>query len=88
MLPDVLALAAAIKGLAFFTRKTRTALWCAFQMTVLKASAGALVKKEEVERALQELCPVTCSLPAKSLVEQEDKENKKENPNEPQPAIQ
>uniref|UniRef100_A0ABM5GML0 Uncharacterized protein isoform X1 n=2 Tax=Pogona vitticeps TaxID=103695 RepID=A0ABM5GML0_9SAUR len=84
---DVLALAAAIKDLAFFTRKTRTALWCAFQMTLPKTSAGILVKKEEVEKALQGLCPVDCSFRVKILAEQEDKENQRENPNEPQPVI-
>ncbi|XP_053119654.1 meiosis-specific coiled-coil domain-containing protein MEIOC-like isoform X2 [Hemicordylus capensis] len=72
---DVLALAAAIKDLAMSTRKTRTALWCALQMILPKTSAGVLVKKEDVEKALQELCPV----------EHEDKENEREsameNPN-------
>ncbi|NXT77384.1 MEIOC protein, partial [Zapornia atra] len=33
---DVLALAAAIRGLAASTRKARTALWCALQMTLPK----------------------------------------------------
>ncbi|KAJ7322095.1 hypothetical protein JRQ81_018382 [Phrynocephalus forsythii] len=82
---DVLALAAAVKDLAFFTRKTRTALWCSFQMTL--PTASALVKEEEVQRALQELCPVRSSLPGKTRGEQEDKENKKENPNEPRTVV-
>ncbi|XP_068094627.1 uncharacterized protein [Hyperolius riggenbachi] len=54
---DVLALAAAMKELAISTRKGRTALWCALQMTLSKSSSGITVKPEELERALQELCP-------------------------------
>ncbi|CAI5789190.1 Uncharacterized protein PODLI_1B004407 [Podarcis lilfordi] len=83
---DVLALAVAIKDLAFFTRKTRTALWCALQMTLSKTSVSTPAKKEEVERALQELCPVIGSLQVKDIVEHEDKENKRENL--PQQVIQ
>ncbi|NXJ71732.1 MEIOC protein, partial [Rostratula benghalensis] len=37
---DVLALAAAIRDLAASTRRARTALWCAFQMTLPKASSS------------------------------------------------
>ncbi|NXU53005.1 MEIOC protein, partial [Turnix velox] len=37
---DVLALAAAIRDLASSTRKARTALWCALQMTLPKTSSS------------------------------------------------
>ncbi|XP_061442819.1 meiosis-specific coiled-coil domain-containing protein MEIOC-like isoform X2 [Rhineura floridana] len=84
---DVLALAAAIKDLAFFTRKARTALWCALQMTLAKTSVNAPVKKEEVERALQELCPVNGNSQVKTSMEHEDKENKRENHEQPQQVI-
>ncbi|XP_023671451.2 meiosis-specific coiled-coil domain-containing protein MEIOC-like [Paramormyrops kingsleyae] len=50
---DVLALASAIKDLAVLTRKARTALWCALQMTLPKSAAGT---PAELDRALQELC--------------------------------
>ncbi|XP_058878967.1 meiosis-specific coiled-coil domain-containing protein MEIOC-like isoform X2 [Acipenser ruthenus] len=53
---DVLALAAAIKEQAIFTRKARTALWCALQMTLPKNSTGATAQQAELEKALQELC--------------------------------
>ncbi|XP_043944903.1 meiosis-specific coiled-coil domain-containing protein MEIOC-like [Protopterus annectens] len=56
---DVLALAAAIKELSVSTRKARTALWCALQMTLPKTSFSYLAKPEDVEKALQELCPGT-----------------------------
>lgn len=36
----VLALAAALRALCLATRKVRTVLWCAFQMTLPKPSAG------------------------------------------------
>ncbi|XP_030362615.1 meiosis-specific coiled-coil domain-containing protein MEIOC-like isoform X2 [Strigops habroptila] len=58
---DVLALAAAIRELAASTRKARTALWCALQMTLPKNSSSSPVKPEVVERALQELCPPNTS---------------------------
>ncbi|XP_036594499.1 meiosis-specific coiled-coil domain-containing protein MEIOC-like [Trichosurus vulpecula] len=54
---DVLALALVIKELASATRKTRTALWCALQMTLPKTCFSLPVKQEEIERMLQELCP-------------------------------
>nr|XP_033787690.1 meiosis-specific coiled-coil domain-containing protein MEIOC-like isoform X2 [Geotrypetes seraphini]XP_033787691.1 meiosis-specific coiled-coil domain-containing protein MEIOC-like isoform X2 [Geotrypetes seraphini] len=54
---DVLALAAAIKELAAATRKARTALWCAFQMTLPETSLSSQAKQEDLVRALQELCP-------------------------------
>ncbi|XP_053569741.1 meiosis-specific coiled-coil domain-containing protein MEIOC isoform X2 [Bombina bombina] len=54
---DVLGLAAAIKEMVCSTRKARTALWCALQMTLAKSSSGTAAKKEDVERALQELFP-------------------------------
>lgn len=50
---DVLALASAIKDLVVLTRKARTALWCALQMTLPKSAAGT---PAELDRALQELC--------------------------------
>uniref|UniRef100_A0A663M4A6 Meiosis specific with coiled-coil domain n=3 Tax=Athene cunicularia TaxID=194338 RepID=A0A663M4A6_ATHCN len=58
---DVLALAVAIRELAASTRKARTALWCALQMTLPKYSSSSPVKQEVVERALQELCPPNTS---------------------------
>ncbi|XP_072269113.1 uncharacterized protein [Pyxicephalus adspersus] len=54
---DVLALAAAMKEMVSTTRKARTALWCALQITLSKCSSGITVKPEDLERALQELCP-------------------------------
>ncbi|KAE8595460.1 hypothetical protein XENTR_v10015757 [Xenopus tropicalis] len=54
---DVLALAAAIKEMVASTRKARTALWCALQMTLAKSPSGVAARQEDVERALQELCP-------------------------------
>ncbi|XP_077123900.1 uncharacterized protein LOC143781275 isoform X2 [Ranitomeya variabilis] len=54
---DVLALAAAIKEMVLSTRRARTALWCSLQMTLSKSSSGVTVKQEDIERALQELCP-------------------------------
>ncbi|KAG5842163.1 hypothetical protein ANANG_G00174730 [Anguilla anguilla] len=53
---DVLALAAAIKELATLTRKARTALWCALQMTLPKGALGTGARHAELERALLELC--------------------------------
>ncbi|KAM6314657.1 uncharacterized protein AAHN32_000459 [Aegotheles albertisi] len=80
---DVLALAAAIRELAASTRKARTALWCALQMTLPKTSTSGPVKQEAVERALQELCPPNTSTQEKSSVEHENKGSKKEKPEEP-----
>lgn len=54
---DVLALAAAMKEMVSTTRKARTALWCALQITLSKCPSGITVKPEDLERALQELCP-------------------------------
>ncbi|XP_027301525.2 meiosis-specific coiled-coil domain-containing protein MEIOC isoform X1 [Anas platyrhynchos] len=48
---DVFALALAIKEMSVATRKARTTLWCALQMTLPKPSAGQLV----TEKALQEI---------------------------------
>ncbi|XP_053916036.1 meiosis-specific coiled-coil domain-containing protein MEIOC isoform X2 [Cuculus canorus] len=79
----VLALAAAVRELAASTRKARTALWCALQMTLPKTSPGSPVKQEAVERALQELCPPHTSTQEKSSVEHENKGSKKEKPDEP-----
>uniref|UniRef100_A0A8C5WKV4 MEIOC protein n=1 Tax=Leptobrachium leishanense TaxID=445787 RepID=A0A8C5WKV4_9ANUR len=54
---DVLALAAAIKEMVSSTRKARTALWCALQITLPKSSGAATVTQEDLERLLQELGP-------------------------------
>ncbi|XP_074841398.1 uncharacterized protein LOC142008195 [Carettochelys insculpta] len=75
---DVLALAAAIKELAVSTRKARTALWCALQMTLPKTCLSTPVKQEEVERALEELCPGNISMREKNSVDPEDRGSKKE----------
>ncbi|XP_006030126.2 meiosis-specific coiled-coil domain-containing protein MEIOC-like isoform X1 [Alligator sinensis] len=79
---DVLALAVAIKELAVSTRKARTALWCALQMTLPQTSLSSPVKQEEVERALEELCPRSASTQEKSAGH-EDKGSKEEKPEEP-----
>ncbi|XP_010559732.1 meiosis-specific coiled-coil domain-containing protein MEIOC [Haliaeetus albicilla] len=47
---DVFALALAIKDMSVATRKARTTLWCALQMTLPKSSAGKL----DPEKALRE----------------------------------
>ncbi|XP_059496112.1 meiosis-specific coiled-coil domain-containing protein MEIOC-like isoform X2 [Stegostoma tigrinum] len=52
---DVLALAAAIKDLTTSTRKARTALWCALQMTLPKCSLATVVRQVEIEKALKQL---------------------------------
>ncbi|XP_064906345.1 uncharacterized protein LOC102098914 isoform X4 [Columba livia] len=75
---DVLALAAAIRELAASTRRARTALWCALQLTLPKTSLSRPVKREVVERALQELCPPNTSTQEKSSVEHRHKGSKKE----------
>ncbi|XP_065485547.1 meiosis-specific coiled-coil domain-containing protein MEIOC-like [Caloenas nicobarica] len=80
---DVLALAAAIRELAASTRKARTALWCALQLTLPKTSSSRPAKREVVERALQELCPPNTSTQAKSGVEHRHKGSKKEKAEEP-----
>ncbi|XP_017693601.1 PREDICTED: meiosis-specific coiled-coil domain-containing protein MEIOC isoform X1 [Lepidothrix coronata] len=49
----VLALAVALRALCQATRKVRTVLWCAFQMTLPKPSAG----KRARDRVPQELAP-------------------------------
>ncbi|XP_062424690.1 meiosis-specific coiled-coil domain-containing protein MEIOC-like [Rhea pennata] len=74
---DVLALAAAIRELAASTRKARTALWCALQMTLPKTSLSS-PEKEVVERTLQELCSATTSTQEKSNMEHENEGSKKE----------
>ncbi|XP_071661520.1 uncharacterized protein [Patagioenas fasciata] len=75
---DVLALAAAIRELAASTRRARTALWCALQLTLPKTSSNQPVNCEVVERALQELCPPNTSTQEKSSVEHRHKGSKKE----------
>ncbi|KAK4808410.1 hypothetical protein QYF61_004863 [Mycteria americana] len=47
---DVFALALAIKEMSVATRKARTTLWCALQMTLPKSSAG----KPDAEKAVRE----------------------------------
>ncbi|XP_027692878.1 meiosis-specific coiled-coil domain-containing protein MEIOC-like [Vombatus ursinus] len=74
---DVLALALVIKELTFATRKTRTALWCALQMTLPKTCFGLPVKQEEIERVLRELCPQNAGTQEKIIVERESHEIEK-----------
>ncbi|XP_074973442.1 meiosis-specific coiled-coil domain-containing protein MEIOC [Phalacrocorax aristotelis] len=50
---DVFVLALAIKEMSVTTRKARTTLWCALQMTLPRSSAG----KQDVEKAVQEVQP-------------------------------
>ncbi|XP_068951945.1 meiosis-specific coiled-coil domain-containing protein MEIOC-like isoform X2 [Petaurus breviceps papuanus] len=69
---DVLALALVIKELASATRKTRTALWCALQMTLPKTCFSLPVKQEEIERVLQELCPQNAATQEKIMMEHEN----------------
>ncbi|XP_050165648.1 uncharacterized protein LOC126636910 isoform X2 [Myiozetetes cayanensis] len=69
---DVLALAAAIGALAGATRRARTALWCAAQMTLPKNPPGGLERPDAAQRALQELPPP--STQEKGSVEQEKPE--------------
>ncbi|XP_074053894.1 meiosis-specific coiled-coil domain-containing protein MEIOC-like isoform X2 [Macrotis lagotis] len=64
----VLALALVIKDLACATRKTRTALWCALQMTLPKTCFNLPVKQEEIEKVLQELCPQDAGTQEKMIV--------------------
>ncbi|XP_069760916.1 meiosis-specific coiled-coil domain-containing protein MEIOC [Narcine bancroftii] len=52
---DVLALAIAVKEMASATRKARTALWCALQMTLPKTPNVNPDDQGEVERELQDL---------------------------------
>ncbi|XP_038634366.1 meiosis-specific coiled-coil domain-containing protein MEIOC isoform X2 [Scyliorhinus canicula] len=52
---DVLALAIAVKEMAVATRKARTALWCALQMTLPKTPNANPDDQVEVERELQDL---------------------------------
>ncbi|XP_072508977.1 meiosis-specific coiled-coil domain-containing protein MEIOC-like isoform X2 [Notamacropus eugenii] len=69
---DVLALALVIKELGSATRKTRTALWCALQMTLPKTCFSLPVKQEEIERVLQELCPQNASTQEKIIAAHEN----------------
>ncbi|XP_035174542.1 meiosis-specific coiled-coil domain-containing protein MEIOC-like isoform X2 [Oxyura jamaicensis] len=79
---DVLALAAAIRELAASTRKARTALWCALQMTLPKICLSSPVQQDDVEKALQELCPPSTSTQEKNSVEHE-RGSRNEQPEEP-----
>lgn len=49
---DVFALASAIKEMCVATRKTRTILWCALQMTLPKTASTA--GQTDVGKALQD----------------------------------
>ncbi|XP_021244946.1 meiosis-specific coiled-coil domain-containing protein MEIOC-like isoform X2 [Numida meleagris] len=79
---DVVALAAAIRELAASTRRARTALWCALQMTLPKPSQSGLVK-QEVEGTSQELCPPDTSMQGDDSVEHENTRSKEEKSEEP-----
>ncbi|XP_009960152.1 PREDICTED: uncharacterized protein C17orf104 homolog [Leptosomus discolor] len=79
---DVLALAAAIRELAAATRKARTALWCALQVTLPKTSWSAPANRGAVEGTLQELDPPTSSTPERSSAEKENEGSQKEKPEE------
>ncbi|XP_041421684.1 meiosis-specific coiled-coil domain-containing protein MEIOC isoform X4 [Xenopus laevis] len=74
---DVLALAAAIKEMVISTRKSRTALWCALQMTLVKSPSGVAARQEDVERALRELCPKH-TLGADAVISKDIQDGKKE----------
>ncbi|KAM6042795.1 meiosis-specific coiled-coil domain-containing protein MEIOC isoform 1-T1 [Theristicus caerulescens] len=50
---DVFALALAIKEMSVATRKARTILWCALQMTLPKSSAGKPDPKKTVRETVQ-----------------------------------
>ncbi|XP_006000225.1 meiosis-specific coiled-coil domain-containing protein MEIOC [Latimeria chalumnae] len=52
---DVFALASAIKEMTVATRKARTALWCALQMTLPKTANTAVEGQAEIDRVLQEI---------------------------------
>ncbi|KAM4705199.1 meiosis-specific coiled-coil domain-containing protein MEIOC [Rhinophrynus dorsalis] len=76
---DVLALAAAIKEMVASTRKARTALWCALQMTLPKSLCGTTVRQEDVERALLELCPTKpTSLDAEICADKQESKKEQE----------
>lgn len=82
LVADVLALAAAIRELAASTRKARTALWCALQMTLPKTSLSGPVQQDDIEKALQELRSPSTSTQERNSVERE-KGSEKEQPEEP-----
>lgn len=67
---DVLALAAALRALAGATRGTRTALWCALQLTLPKPPPAG---PENPQLLLPELCPSSTSSQEKSSLEQESR---------------
>ncbi|KAM6114791.1 meiosis-specific coiled-coil domain-containing protein MEIOC [Phoenicopterus ruber ruber] len=59
---DVFALALAIKEMSVATRKARTTLWCALQMTLPKSSAGKLDPEKAVRETVQpeeKVCEIT-----------------------------
>ncbi|KAM6189954.1 meiosis-specific coiled-coil domain-containing protein MEIOC isoform 1-T1 [Sarcoramphus papa] len=64
---DVFALALAIKEMSVATRKARTTLWCALQMTLPKSSAGKLDPEKALRETVQpeeKVCEITnsCSI--------------------------
>lgn len=68
----MLALAAALRALAGATRRARTALWCALQVTLPKSPpAGPENEQLLLQGALQELGPSSTSTQEKSSVENE-----------------
>ncbi|XP_066058036.1 meiosis-specific coiled-coil domain-containing protein MEIOC-like [Chamaea fasciata] len=75
---DVLALAAALRALAGATRRARTALWCALQVTLPKSPPAAPENQQLLlQGALQEPCPSSTSSQEKSSVEHESRGSEK-----------
>lgn len=75
---DVLALAAALRALAGATRRARTALWCALQVTLPKSPPAAPENQQLLlQGALQELCSSSTSSQEKSSVEHESRGSEK-----------
>ncbi|KAL0992794.1 hypothetical protein UPYG_G00098480 [Umbra pygmaea] len=54
---DILLLATALRDLCLTTRKSRTALWCALQMTLPKASTDQSDQQGSVESTCEETSP-------------------------------
>ncbi|XP_030799021.1 meiosis-specific coiled-coil domain-containing protein MEIOC-like [Camarhynchus parvulus] len=71
---DVLALAAALRALAGATRRARTALWCALQLTLPKSPPAG---PENQQLLLQELRSSSTSRQEKSSLEQEGRGSEK-----------
>ena len=51
LLPDILLLATALRDLCVTTRKARTALWCALQMTLPKTSTDKLEEEGDSQES-------------------------------------